>query len=433
MMKSKTNSQIKRLFASLLALCMLLCLLPGMAMAAPEAPEFYTITVGEYSHASIVVDYQEVTGRMTNSNLGPGESIQVKPNSWMFITVTPDKNYFIASALYTMSGDEVVLADRDERGRIKHTVRKVTGDITLDVRMEEMFSITVPEFENGQISYTQNNVTVDLKSGETLEHVINPTVGAILTFTADPGYLVGSGTYCLSGDTEVHLGFNGESGTEQVWLVEENGFVGDITVYPEFVPIVGEGEFAITAGSFENAVVTLTQTIDGETTSRTLQPDEIYGIGADTDVTITIHPAPNYCMYYGSVTVGGVRKYLTGNSTGGKAVTTTIKVTGDTLISFTLYPARPSAYDRLYRVEVDDSGPGFVIRDHVTAYVRETVTLTIKPDTGYEVDTVTVTTYNGQIVPVRYMGINPNNNGRVFVFTMPQDSVKVNVTYARIK
>ncbi len=350
----------------------------------------------------------------------------------MFITITPDENYFIASASYTMSGNEVVLTDRDERGRIKHTVSKVTGDIELDVRMEEMLSIAAPEFEHGQVSYTQNGVTVNLESGETLEYAINPTVGAILTFTADPRYLVGSETYCLSGDTGVHLGFNGESGSEQVRLVEENGFTGDITVYSEFVPIVGEGEFAITAGSFENAVVTLTQTIDGVTTSRTLQPDEIYGIGADTDVTITIHPAPNYCMYYGSVTIGGVRQYLTGNSTGGQAVTTTVKVTGDTLISFTLYPARVPAYDRLYAVDVDDSGPGSVIRDHITAYVRETVTLTIKPDTGYEVDAVTVTTYSRQVIPVRYMGINPNNNGRVFVFTMPQASVKVNVTYKRI-
>ena len=59
------------------------------------------------------------------------------------------------------------------------------------------------------------------------------------------------------------------------------------------------------------------------------------------------------------------------------------------------------AYDRIYAMEADDSGLGSVIRDHIMASVRATVTLTIKPSTSYEVYTATVTTCIGQVIPVR--------------------------------
>ena len=64
-----------------------------------------------------------------------------------------------------------------------------------------------------------------------------------------------------------------------------------------------------------------------------------------------------------------------------------------------------AVYDRIYAVKADDSGLG--------SSVRETVTLTIKPSTSYEVYTVTVMTCSRQVIPVRY-------TMRVFVFTMPQ-------------
>ena len=72
-----------------------------------------------------------------------------------------------------------------------------------------------------------------------------------------------------------------------------------------------------------------------------------------------------------------------------------------------------AVYDRIYAVKADDSGLGSVIRDHIMSSVRETVTLTIKPSTSYEVYTVTVMTCSRQVIPVRY-------TMRVFVFTMPQ-------------
>lgn len=56
----------------------------------------------------------------------------------------------------------------------------------------------------------------------------------------------------------------------------------------------------------------------------------------------------------------------------------------------------------------------------------DTVTITIKPDRGYEVDRVTVTTSSGRTVDVRDIG------GNEYTFVMPSGTVKVNVTYRLI-
>lgn len=47
----------------------------GSTKSSSQEPDYYTITVGEFAHALTDVDYQRVSGSMTDSILGPGESI----------------------------------------------------------------------------------------------------------------------------------------------------------------------------------------------------------------------------------------------------------------------------------------------------------------------------------------------------------------------
>lgn len=422
-----------RFIAMLLALSLAIGLLPIAALAAQaEDPAYYTITIGDFSNGTIYVDYKDDQNRYASDKMQPGKVLRAKPGCQVRISAQPDSNYFVAAAYYTVNDETYEFTGRKDE-RFLATIDSLEGDLVLEIAFAEKFSIAAPEFENGTVTYTQYGVTNELKSGEIIPYAIDPMAGLDLVFTADAGYLVGSDTYCLDNDTAIHLGFNGKKTSEQISIREETGFVGNVTVYPVFVPIVGEGQFGITAGNFANAVVTLTQTIDGETTSRILDPNEIYALDADTEVTITIHPAPNYSLYSGYLMIAGKRQWLSSYNAAGQAVTATVKVTGDITATLNLTQARPPWDAQLYAVSLDDSGPGMVIRDHITAYVRETVVFQVKVDSGWEVDYATVTTARGESVRVLYQGINPQNNARVFWFTMPADSVTISVTYKAVK
>ena len=57
----------------------------------------------------------------------------------------------------------------------------------------------------------------------------------------------------------------------------------------------------------------------------------------------------------------------------------------------------------------------------------ETVTITVKPDEGYELDELTVTDKNGDSVKVTYKDDNK------YTFKMPGSSVTVEVTFQAMK
>ena len=150
-----------------------------------------------------------------------------------------------------------------------------------------------------------------------------------------------------------------------------------------------------------NAAVTVTQ--NGSTVSGT---NGVYLLNNGT-YTYTI-TANGYYSYTGSFTVSGnaqtIRVALTQISYGGGGSSSR----GD------------------YLVSVKSSKNGKVTVSPSRADKGDTVTITVKPDDGYELDTLTVTDKNGDTVKVTHKSADK------YTFTMPASKVTIEATFAEI-
>ena len=165
----------------------------------------------------------------------------------------------------------------------------------------------------------------------------------------------------------------------------------------------------------DTATLTLNYNDGGITT------DSVYTVAKNTEVPL---PAPNRSGY----------KFL-GWYAGSTKVDSPYKVTGTmTLVAqwqviSTSTPDTPS-YDGGssepsgdYIVSVDRVSGGKVTVNPGRADKGDTVTITVKPDDGYELDTLTVTDKNGDTVKVTYKSANK------YTFTMPASKVTIEATF----
>ena len=86
-----------------------------------------------------------------------------------------------------------------------------------------------------------------------------------------------------------------------------------------------------------------------------------------------------------------------------------------------------SSSSRRYDVSAPSVKHGDVTVDPKNAKAGDTVTITVKPDSGYELDTLTVKDASGSTIKVK-----DNGNGK-FTFTMPSSKVTVSAEFAEIK
>ena len=86
------------------------------------------------------------------------------------------------------------------------------------------------------------------------------------------------------------------------------------------------------------------------------------------------------------------------------------------------------AYDAVvYKVNIDsDMSNGTVTRSVGQAGQGTTITLTVKPDTGYALDTLTVTAASGEKVSVE-------GEGNAYTFTMPGEDVTVSAVFKKLR
>ena len=75
-----------------------------------------------------------------------------------------------------------------------------------------------------------------------------------------------------------------------------------------------------------------------------------------------------------------------------------------------------------YPITVKDSTNGSAVSSHKSASSGTTVTIAVKPDTGYTLETLTVTDKNGKEVKLT------EKNGK-YTFTMPASKVEINATF----
>ena len=78
----------------------------------------------------------------------------------------------------------------------------------------------------------------------------------------------------------------------------------------------------------------------------------------------------------------------------------------------------------VYRITVEPTAHGSVTADRTTAGSGSTVTLTVTPDSGYRLDTLTVTAGSGQARTLTDKG------GGIYTFTMPAGAVTVEAVFA---
>ena len=106
---------------------------------------------------------------------------------------------------------------------------------------------------------------------------------------------------------------------------------------------------------------------------------------------------------------------------------TTVTATGTELVEYTFTYSRPysgsSSYDPTYSVTVDKTENGSVTVSPKSASKGSTVTITVKPDSGYVLETLTVTDKNGDELTLKDKG-----DGK-YTFTMPAGKVEVKATF----
>ena len=106
---------------------------------------------------------------------------------------------------------------------------------------------------------------------------------------------------------------------------------------------------------------------------------------------------------------------------------TTVTATGTELVEYTFTYSRPysgsNSYDPTYSVTVDKTENGSVTVSPKSASKGSTVTITVKPDSGYVLETLTVTDKNGDELKLTDKG-----NGK-YTFTMPGSKVEVKATF----
>lgn len=244
---------------------------------------------------------------------------------------------------------------------------------------------------------------------------LKPDQTATVTATVTPA---GAEVYALSSDTQV----------------------ADVAVSGNTVTItaVKEGTATVTVGVVNGPTksVSVTVTTAGEPGPGPDEPETTYTITVDTvingtvtadktqakageSVTLSVTPGPGYELDV--LTVEGVEVTVTDGVYAFEMpakdvnVTATFKKTqtgGD--------EPTPPGEDTTYTVTCDTAVNGTVTADKAQAKAGDSVTITVTPATGYELDVLTVRTKGGVSVTV--------TNGK---FTMPAEDVSVAATFKK--
>ena len=273
------------------------------------------------------------------------------------LTIAPDTGYALSSL--TVNGEDVAAQVADGA----YSFAMPEGSVTVTATFEAIdYVITVSESENGAVGADKETAII----GEEVT----------LTVTPDKGYVVNS------------LTVNGEDVTAQV---ADGAYsftmpAGNMTVTATFKAI----DYVITVSESENGAVGADKetAIIGEEVTLTVTPDKGYVVNSLTvngeDVTAQVADgAYSFTMPAGDVTVTATFKAI------------------------------------IYGITIDESENGTVGADKENAIIGEEVTLTITPDTGYALSSLTV---NGEDVTDQVVEDK-------YSFTMPAGDVTVSAEF----
>ena len=180
-----------------------------------------------------------------------------------------------------------------------------------------------------------------------------------------------------------------------------------ITIKPDQATLTGSGTVTLTVEKPEDGKVTVTCDKEGVTVTE----------NEDGTFTATLPNADETYTFTAKVEYDENANYVNVDP-----VTCTVTVTYQS----TSHGGGGSSRNNSYAVSTPKADNGSVtINNGSTAKKGDTVTITVKPDAGYEIDKVTVTDSKGNTITVTDKG-----DGK-FSFTMPDGKVDVKVTFVK--
>lgn len=333
------------------------------------------------ANAVISASFEKVTYTIsgTGSVTGGSTSYSGTPQigNTITLTATPSTGYQLASISAT-----------DSTGALSLTT---TGTNTRTFTMRSSNVTVSASFE--KITYT---VTLDQQDHGTLSYSGTPQMGNTITITAgslDSSYTLAS--------VAVQDTTNSTSVTPSAVSDNSCTFVmpaGNVTVTPTYT-----SGYSVTVGSLSNGSATV-QTASAAAAS------SLSNITAGTAVTINLTPSTGYQV--STVTVkDGSNNSVTVNGSGNTRTFTmpssaaTVSATF-TKVTYTITKGSMTNGDVSY------SG---------TAQYGNTITVTVNPNSGYELNALTVN--NGSV------STNASVAGRTYTFSMPAANVTINATF----
>ncbi len=187
----------------------------------------------------------------------------------------------------------------------------------------------------------------------------------------------------------------------------------------------------------------------GETASENSTPAGVTVTKAGTaEHIITFDAAGGACSVASAVTTGGklaslptptptregytFSGWFTASSGGEKVTTDTAFTSNTTLFAQWIQegggdnPGGGGGGSSSYRITVESSGSGTVTASRSSASAGSTVTLTVEPEDGYQLDSLTAADRNGKAIT-----LNDKGDG-TYTFTMPSSAVTVKAAFAPI-
>lgn len=334
----------------------------------------------EASQQFVAVDQSIVGGTVSvdNPDAEAGETVTV--------TVTPNSGFQIAKsdvkAEATIHPGQAQLPGIKAEGPSVGMIIELVGDDPADLRQERTYTFTMPEVPYDVLitaTFTPVNyynvVIADIEHGNVEADKNQAVEGETVNLTVTPstGYELEE-LYYMNGDNKVSI-----TGTSFPMPA------ADVEVHATFKAI----DYTITVAESQNGRVEAPETAH-------------YG----DEVTLNIIPAEEYELETLTYTVEGAEPVEIEN---GKFTMPAANVT----INATFKAIT-------YKVTVQESQNGNVTSDKQTAAKGETVTLTINPDTEFELDVLTI---DGEPVEV---------TGNTYEFAMPNHDVTVTATFKAV-
>ena len=285
------------------------------------------------------------------------------------LTITPNEGYEL-DEIHIMNGTTQVAVEITTEG--KYTFVMPAGNVEVSATYKAIdYTITIEPAENGTVTADKQTAHI----GETVT----------LTVTPDKGYEL----------DEIHV----MNGTTQVAVTpaEEGKYAfvmpaGNVKVQATFKAI----DYTITIEPAENGTVTADKETAnyGETVTLTITPNE----GYEFDQLIVMNGTTQV-----AVTITTEGKYTFVMPAGNVEISATFKMTD-------------------YAITITPAENGTVTADKETANMGETVTLTVTPDKGYELDEIHVMNGTTRLTTVS------EDEGK-YTFVMPANNVVISTLF----